>query len=139
LSQRGVLERVAAAAERHGALEQALEAGREDRAALVDGVLGVAQRMGQTELVLPAMAGLRGIAVADPDLGHRAPERLDDHCRGPAVGDDVIDGGARQQDPLPPRLAAHPRRGLVGGDDLGLAHLGGDGLGLLGQRPGARC
>ena len=68
LNERAVLEGLAPPADGDGAQEEESEAGREGAVALVDGILAVAQQVGEAELALNAMPVLSGIAVGNPDL-----------------------------------------------------------------------
>src|SRR5439155_25271389 len=69
LDQGGVLEIGAAATDGNGALQQLVEARSEAGVSGVDGVLGVAQQMGQAKLPLVSAPGLCGITVGNPDIG----------------------------------------------------------------------
>src|SRR5216684_4722667 len=62
LGEGGVLELWTPLADGDGPAQELLEAWRETGVAGIDGVLGIAQQMGQTELALVSMPGLRGIA-----------------------------------------------------------------------------
>ena len=59
--------------------EERLEAGRKDRVAGVDGVLGVADQMGEAELMRGCMLALGREAVGDPHVGPGAAEERDGH------------------------------------------------------------
>ncbi len=54
------------AADRARVLEQRLEAGCEDRVAVVDGILRIADQMREAELVLLGVLALRGQPVRQP-------------------------------------------------------------------------
>ena len=74
----GVGEVGPAAADCTGILEQRLEAGREHRVAVVDGILRIADQMREAELVPLGVPQLRGQPVRQPHLGPRAGEK---RCR----------------------------------------------------------
>ncbi|MDB5393513.1 MAG: hypothetical protein JWM91_1019 [Rhodospirillales bacterium] len=70
-----ILEVASPSTDGDGAQQQALEVGGETGIAFIDGVLGVAQQMGEADLALGAMAVLAAIAVGAPDLGRGALEK----------------------------------------------------------------
>jgi hypothetical protein len=63
-----------------------LKAWRETGVAGIDGVLGIAQQMGQAKLALVSMPGLRRIAVGNPDIGLGLAEETGQHRGTAAVG-----------------------------------------------------
>src|ERR1700739_2478913 len=69
LDQGGVLEIGTAATNGNGALQQLVKARSEAGVSGVDGVLGVAQQVGEAQLALVSMPGLSGIPVGNPDIG----------------------------------------------------------------------
>src|SRR5215470_6442140 len=113
LGEGGVPELGATAADGNGALQQLGEARSKSGVTAVDGVLGVAQQMGQTELAFVAMPGLCCVSIGHPYIGLGGAEKIGQHCRAAAVGDQVVDGGGGQQHPLPPVFPGDPGRGLV--------------------------
>ncbi len=84
---------------------------------LVDCVLQIAQPDGRgTVAVRRACPALRRVTVSDPDLGlGLALEEIIEHRSTATVDDQMVDGGRRQQHPLPPVMALDPGRGLVRG------------------------
>src|SRR5271156_47178 len=88
--QRGVGETGAAFSDGAGALEQTLQAGPEHLVALVDGVLDVADEMGEADLMLAfGPAHLAAVAVGSPIVGTPiAQERLHDFLGAMFVGDE---------------------------------------------------
>jgi hypothetical protein len=72
--------------------------------------------MGQAKLPFVGMSGLRRVTVGHPDLGLGVAEEIIEHRSAAAVSDQMVDGGRRQQHPLPPVLALDPSRGLVRAD-----------------------
>ncbi len=75
LHERAVLEGLAPPADGEGAQEEEFEAGGKGGIALVDGVLTVAQQMGEAELALNAMPVLSGIARSATQTSGTAPWR----------------------------------------------------------------
>ena len=75
--QGGVGQTGASPSDPHGPLQQGRDAGREAIITGVDGVLGVAQQMGQTDLMVCGRPShLRGEAVGDPDRGPDVAEEV---------------------------------------------------------------
>src|SRR5438132_6496486 len=81
----------------------------------LDGVLSVAQQMGEAKLAFASVPGLRGITVGDPHIGLGLAKEIGQHRRAAAVGDQMVDGGRRHQHPLPPVFPLDTGRGLVRG------------------------
>src|ERR1700757_1348059 len=116
-----------AATNGNGALQQLVKARSEAGVSGVDGVLGVAQQVGEAQLALVSMPGLSGIAVGNPDIGLGLAKEIGQHRGAAAVGDQMVDGGGREQHPLPPVFPLDTRRGLVRGHNLAAANFcGGD-------------
>ena len=90
--------------------------------------------MGKAKLALAAVPGLCSVTVGDPDLGLDAAEKIARHGGAAAVGDQMVDGGRRQQHPLPPVLALDPGRGLVRSHHRTGANLRGDRRCTRGER-----
>ena len=134
--KRAVGEVVATLADGAGALQQAFEAGGKDRVAVVDGVLSIANEVGEADLVLLGMAGLCGKAVRDPHLGPSACQEASDHGLAAARSNNVPNGCRTAEHPLPVGFSLDPRRGLVASDDGGGAHIGLDGLASGRERHG---
>jgi hypothetical protein len=128
---RGVGEIGPAAADRTRVLEQRLEAGREDRIAVVDGILRIADQMREAELMLLGMLALRRQPVRQPQLRLYAGKKRRRHALAAGGGDDEGGGCRTAERPLPPGLALHARARLVAGDRLAGAHLLRDPLGRL--------
>jgi hypothetical protein len=79
--ERGVGQFGAAAADADGALQECLQAGCERVIAAVDGVLNVAQQMGEAGLmVLSGPSHLRAETIGHPEIGPHRAEKLLDHC-----------------------------------------------------------
>ena len=79
--ERGVGQVGAAAADADGALLECLQAGCERVIAAVDGVLNVAQQMGEAGLmVLSGPSHLRAETIGHPEIGPHRAEKLLDHC-----------------------------------------------------------
>src|SRR5882757_6213848 len=91
LLEGGVLEGLSPSADGDGALQEGLEAWCEDGIAVIDGVLGVTQEMGEADLPLQPMAVLGRIAVGYPDLWHGAAQEVGDHFGAAARSDHMID------------------------------------------------
>jgi hypothetical protein len=72
------------------------------------------------------MAQLTAIAIGHPYLRLDTLQERGHHRGSPRVGDDVADRRRTEQHPLPPALAADPRRGLIGADDRAGTHRIGD-------------
>jgi hypothetical protein len=73
-SQGGVGERRTAAPDCAGSLQQRAETRSKSNIAGVDGILGVADEMGETDLVVtPGPAQLRAEAIGDPEGGRTSP------------------------------------------------------------------
>src|SRR5207245_11235425 len=87
--QGGIGEGGAAAADRAGPLEQLAQARCEDAVAVIDGVLRLANEMGEADLiVLGGPAHLRGEAIGDPEVRANRPEEVRRHLLAPARPDD---------------------------------------------------
>ena len=112
--QGGVGERWAAAADGAGPLQQVLQAGREGDVAGVDGVLGVADEMGEADLMVAfGPAHLGAVAIGDPEVGTDVAEEVRDHVLAAAGADDEAAVVAVMEDPGPPVPLADPHAGLV--------------------------
>jgi hypothetical protein len=107
-----------------GPFQQSLEARGEHLVAMVDGILGVPEQMGQADLTLIAMPVLRGVAVSHPDLGSGACKEVDENPGGTRIGDDVVDCCGCMHHPLPVLAPGDAGGGFIGSDDLGAADLG---------------
>ena len=124
----GVGQARAPAADSAGPLQKALEGRREDGVAGIDGVLRIADQMGEADLVRRGMPALGREPIGDPHLWPGIAEELDGHDPAACRRDRVIDRRRRSEHPLPVRLAADAGRGLVAGDHGRRAHgLGDDG------------
>lgn len=111
---------------------------RHHAVAAVDGVLNVAQDVGQADLVYLPQLLLAGVAVGDPHLGPMIPQDVGGHHPSPAGGDGVQHSVVGLEHPLPVGHAVNPGRGFVRGDDGGGQELGLDrGAGGIERRPHA--
>ena len=114
--ERAVGKSVASTPDGAGALEQALQAGREHRVARVDRVLDVADEMREADLMLARCpAHLAAIAVRNPVI--RAPiaeERMHDRL-GAVFGGDEDGAVGVMEHPEPPIALADPHPGFVRG------------------------
>ncbi len=126
------LERVSSPPDAERPAQQLAEPRREDGIAAVDGVLDVAQEMGEADLMACGQILLAGVALGDPDRRAMVAEHvLGDRFR-PARRDLVQNGGGRDEHPVPVGGAIDPGRGFVRAD-----HPGGQQLFLDG--PAGRC
>src|SRR5712692_11787846 len=87
LDQGGVLQLWAPLADGGGAAQELLEARSKAGVAGVDGVLGIAQQMGQAQLALLSVPGLCGITVGNPHIGLGLAEEIGQHRRTATIGD----------------------------------------------------
>src|ERR1700674_3789379 len=113
--QRGIGELRSPSGDGAGALEQLAQAGREGGVAGLDSVLGIADEMGEADLmVLLGPIHLGGEAVGNPEVRAVLAQELFDH--GPAaVGvDDEAGVLAVMEHPGPPGPLADPHAGFVG-------------------------
>ena len=137
----------AAAADANGPLQQGLEAGREGDVAAVDGVLDVAQQMGEADLmVLGRPSHLGGEAIGDPEIGADIAEEFLDHLLAAGGADDEAGAVGVMEDPGPEGLLADADAGLVrlqggAGQQVRLdpARLGGEGRRAVLQHVGERA
>ena len=114
----GVFEPGASAADRDGLLQELLDAGREALVAGIDGVLDIAQEMGEAGLMpRPGPAHLGAEPVGDPEFRAEVAEEFRDHRLAPARGDHEAGAVAVMEYPGPPGLLADPGAGLVGLQD----------------------
>jgi hypothetical protein len=75
-------EGLAAPPNPNGALQQAFYAGRESVVARADGVLNVAQQMGEADpMVRPRPSDLSAETIGDPELGTDVAEKRPPPCR----------------------------------------------------------
>lgn len=93
MAQGGVLERFSAAADPDRPAQHFAQARREHRIAAIDGVLDVAQHMGEADLMRLGQVLLAGVAVGDPHAGPMTAQHL--------LGDGLA---ARGHDPVQHRL-----------------------------------
>ena len=108
--------------------------GGKNRIATIDGVLHIAQDMGEADLMFLARFLLPGIAIRYPDIGLMIPQHVFGNVARPARGDFVEHHLVRDKHPLSLGNAVGPRRGFVRGDDLGRQQLIGDCSGGSGHR-----
>ena len=74
--QRGVGESLASLTEATGATEQVAKIGSENIVSSVDGVLRVADEMGEADLVfLGRPAQLAAVTIGDPEVGAQSPRK----------------------------------------------------------------
>jgi hypothetical protein len=57
--------------------------------------------MGETNLAFVRVPGLCRITISHPHLGLGIAEEISQHRGATAIGDQMVDGGGRQQHPLP--------------------------------------
>ena len=108
--QRGVGQALASSADATGAPKQMAQVGREDIVAGVDGVLHVADEMGEADLMfLVGQAHLPAIAVGHPEIRPEIAEEILDHRLGPrGLGEE--DGAVVvMEHPQPPVFLADPQ------------------------------
>ena len=83
--ERDIVERVAPLGLLASHADEVAQAGSKNTVALVDDLLGVAQEMGEADLLLfPGPAGLGGVAIGDPGVRADVAEELLD--RPPKAG-----------------------------------------------------
>jgi hypothetical protein len=117
--ERRVLELASSPADADRPAQQLAQPGREHRIAAVDGILHVAQNMGEADLVRRGQILLAGVAVGHPDFGPMlAQHRFGDRFR-PARCDRVQHRLGGHEHPVPVAGAADPGGGLVRGDHPG--------------------
>src|SRR5271169_483668 len=113
-SQRRVGEPFPSLADAAGAPEQMAQSGRKEAVAVVDGVLHVADEMGEADLVLlRRKSQLGAVAVGDPEVGAVFAQEGLRHAfatRGLDHEDSVV---LVVEDPQPPVPLADPEAGLV--------------------------
>ena len=115
--------------------QQVLQAGRERDVACVDGVLGVAEEMGEADLMVGfSPAHLCAVAVGDPHGGTDVGEEVRDHVLAAAVANDEAAVFAVMEDPGPPVLFADPDAGLVRLQHGACKQAGADQVVLPGER-----
>lgn len=82
--ERAVLQGGAPLADADGPAQMIADLGSDDGVAAVDGVLDVAQDMGEADLMKVAQLLLPGVAVRHPDLRPMIAEKLFRHAPSPA-------------------------------------------------------
>ena len=113
-SQRRVRETVAATADAAGLLEQFAQARREGGVASFDGVLGVADEMGESNLLVdfgPHHLGRK--PFGDPEVRPDIAEEFHDHILAAARADDEAAVLIVMEHPGPPGPLADPHAGLI--------------------------
>jgi hypothetical protein len=90
-----VLQAGSSLADADGPAQVVADLGRDDGVAAGEGVLHIAQNVGETDLMGPAQLLLPGVAVRDPDLGLVVAQHLRRHAPRPA-GRDVVQHGPVQ-------------------------------------------
>ncbi len=118
----------------NGALQQVVEAWREELVPSLDCVTAVAQEMGEADLMRCCVVHLCAKAVADPDFRRRVLKKLTDHRFAAAGRDAVRYRSGRAKHPLPAGLAFDARRSLVRGNHGCRTHLGIDASRFRGER-----
>ena len=116
LSQRAEQDRESASpADAAGAAEQMAKIRGEDIVASVDGVLRVANKMGEADLVFPGRpAQLAAVTIRDPEVGTPVAEEVgDDRLATRGLGDEHR-AVLVMEHPQPPILLADAQAGLVG-------------------------
>jgi hypothetical protein len=116
LLQGGVLQHLSPPTDRDSAQQQPPERHAECRIAALDGVLGVAQQVCQAHLPPHGVAALAAEHIGHPHLGPDRAEQCGYHGLAAAGFDHVQHRHGGDEYPLPPGLAPHPHRGLVGTD-----------------------
>ena len=133
LDQGRILEAASSFADVARPFQQGLEARGEHLVAMVDGILGVPEQMGQADLTLIAMPVLRAVAVSHPDLGSGACKEVHQNPGTARIGDDMVDRCGCMHHPLPVLASGDAGGGFVGSDDLGAADILADRLGRAGR------
>lgn len=112
--QGGVGEPLAAATDLAGPLQQVLQAGGKRDVAGVDSILGVADEMGEADLVIGlGPAHLRAVAVGHPNGGAHVAEEVRHQVLAAAVADHEAAVLVVMEGPQPPVLLADPDARLV--------------------------
>ena len=140
-SQGGVGERRTAAPDCAGSLQQRAETRSKSNIAGVGGILGVADEMGEADLVVATgPAQLRAEAIGDPEGGADVAEEFYDHVLAAARTDDEATILTVMEGPQPPVPLADPHAGLIrlqhtAGEQTGAdqAPLPGEGRPAVGQ------
>ena len=104
-----------ATADAGGPFQQGLEAGGQGVVAAVDGILDVAQQMGEADLMIlgrPPHPG--GEAVGHPEIGAGSAEEFRDHLLAARRADEKAGAIAVVEDPVPEGPLADADGGLVG-------------------------
>ena len=114
LAQGAVLQRLAPSADGDRPGEQLGQGWRKHGIPTVDGVLHVAQNMGEADLLGLSQLLLASIAIGDPDIGPVSVHHRIGHCSGPAWGDLVQNRLAADKDPLPVEAAVDPGTATLG-------------------------
>ncbi len=112
-----ILQTASSLADADGPTQMVADLRGEGPITAVDGILNVAQDVGEADLVLLAQFLLSRIAVGDPHIGLVSAQNLLGDTARPARGDPVQDGLFREEDPLPVDDTVGAGRGLVGCDD----------------------
>ena len=116
-----------------------MNCGGEDRVAVIDRVLRIADQVREAELVRLGVSALRGKSVGQPDLRLGATEKHRRHAFAACRRDHVGHGRGAAERSLPPRRAFHACACFVAGDHRARAHAGGDHVGVGCERlAGAR-
>lgn len=115
--ERAVLQLRSSLADTDGPAQVITEFRRHHAVAAVDGVLNVAQDVGQADLVHLPQLLLAGVAVGAPHLGSMIPQNVGGHRPSPAGGDGVQHSLIGLEHPLPVGHAVNPGCGFVRGDD----------------------
>lgn len=124
-----VLQAFSSLANPDGPAQMIADFGGKSHVPAVDGILNVAQHMGEADLMLAAQFLLASVPVRDPDIGLMARQYIFGDLACPALGNLVQDGFVREEHPLPMRDAVGARCRLVRGDDPRGQQLIGDRLG----------
>ena len=113
-AQRGVGELLPASGDGAGALEQFAQGGREDAVAGVDGVLSLADEVGEADLMIfLGPIHLRCKPVGDPEVRTVGSQEPFDHGAAAVGVDDEAGAVGMMEHPGPPVLLADPHAGLV--------------------------
>ena len=136
LAQRAVFQLVSPSSYPDGPEQEIAQPGGKDRIAAIDGILNIAQHMGEADLVRTGEVLLTSVAVGYPDVRTMLAQHLFGDCFRPAGGDLVQDGGFRDEGPLPDCGPVDPGRGFVRGNDCRLAQRFADRLARGLQWPG---
>lgn len=128
--QRAVLQVGSSLADPDGPSQVVADFWRDHRIAAVDGVLHVAQNMGETDLMDAGQILLPRIAIRNPDFGPVTVQHGFGDALGPARGDFMQNRLIRDEHPLLLGHTIDAGGGFVRGDDSGGQQLGFD------RRPG---